>query len=156
MLDFLSKAFRGADPTVRSARYRSGDFNWEEFVKKSNEETMVIPLLEDKEFLPNLEDIFSVDGIDALSFGPTDYALSLGLNLLYDFNHPKVVKAFEAVVEGAKGKGLPVLSAVNPMTVEQSKKLKDMGVRFQLFGTDIAVISSAFNGLMKDVVSKIR
>jgi 4-hydroxy-2-oxoheptanedioate aldolase len=153
---FPLKGIRGADPTVRSARYRSGDFDWEEFVKKSNEEAMVIPLLEDKEFLSNLEDILSVDGLGALCFGPTDYALSLGLNLLYDFNHPKLVKAFDTIVEGAKAKGLPVLSAVIPPTVEQSKKLKDMGVRFQLFGTDIAIISSAFNGLMEDVVSKIR
>jgi 4-hydroxy-2-oxoheptanedioate aldolase len=153
---FPLRGIRGADPTVRSARYRCGDFNWEEFIRKSNEEAMVIPLLEDKEFLPNLEDILSVDGIDALSFGPTDYALSLGLNLLYDYNHPKLVEAFEAVIKGAMGKGLPVLSAVNPPTVEQSKKLQDMGVRFQLLGTDIAHISATFHALMQDVVLKIR
>ena len=117
---------------------------------------MVIPLLEDKEFLANLEDILSVDGIDALCFGPTDYGLSLGLNLLYDFNHPKIVEAFEAVVEGGKKKGLPVMSAVNPCTVEQSKKLSDMGIKFQLFGTDIGIISSAFQDMMTNVVSKVR
>ncbi len=153
---FPLKGIRGADPTVRSARYRCGDFNWEEFIRESNEEVMVIPLLEDKEFLPNLEDILSVDGIDALCFGPTDYALSLGLNLLYDFNHPKLVEAFKAIIEGAKSRGLPVVSAVNPPTVDQSKKLKDMGVRFQLFGMDMTLISSAFNILMQDVVSKVR
>jgi len=153
---FPLRGIRGADPHVRSARYRSGDFNWEEFIRKSNEEAMVIPLLEDKEFLSNLEDILSVDGIDALCFGPTDYALSCGLNLLYDYNHPKLVEAFEAIVEGAHKKGLPVLSAVNPLTVEQSNKLKDMGVRFQIFGTDIAHISTTFHALMQDVVSKIK
>ena len=153
---FPLRGVRGADPTVRSARYRCGEFNWEEFILKSNEEAMVIPLLEDKEFLPNLEDILSVDGIDALCFGPTDYALSLGLNLLYDFNHPKIVEAFEAVVQGAKKKGLPVLSAVNPPTVEQSKKMVEMGVRFQLLGMDIGLISNAFNTLMQDVASKVR
>lgn len=153
---FPLRGVRGADPTVRSARYRCGDFNWEEFIRKSNEEAMVIPLLEDKEFLSNLEDILSVDGIDAISFGPTDYALSCGLNLLYDYTHPKLVKAFDAVVEGANKKGLPVLSAVNPPTVEQSNKLKDMGVRFLLFGVDIAHISTTFHVLMQDVVSKIK
>jgi len=153
---FPLKGIRGADPTVRSARYMSGDFNWEEFLKMSNEETIVIALLEDKESLSNLEDILSVDGLGAVCFGPTDYAVSIGLNLLYDFNHPKIFKAFEAIVEGANRKGMPVLSAVIPPTVDQSRKLKNMGVKFQLFGTDIAIISSAFNGLMKDVVSKIR
>jgi 4-hydroxy-2-oxoheptanedioate aldolase len=153
---FPLRGIRGADPTVRSARYRCGDFNWEEFIKKSNEEAMVIPLLEDKGFLSNLEGILSVDGIDALSFGPTDYALSLGLNLLYDYNHPKIVEAFEAIIEGANKKGLPVLCAVNPLTVEQSNKLKDMGVRFQIFGTDIAHISTTLHALMQDVVLRIK
>jgi 4-hydroxy-2-oxoheptanedioate aldolase len=147
---------RGADPTVRSARYRCGAFNWEEFIRASNEEAMVIPLLEDKEFFPNLEGILSVEGIDALCFGPTDYALSLGLSLLYDFTHPKIVEAFEAIIEGAKRKGLHVLAAVNPPTVEQSNKLRDMGVTLQLFGTDIAIISSAIHALVKDVVSKVK
>lgn len=153
---FPLRGVRGADPTVRSARYRCGDFNWEEFIRVSNEEAMVIPLLEDKEFLPNLEDILSVEGIDAVCFGPTDYALSLGLNLLYDFNNERIASAFEAIVQGARKRNLPVLAAVNPCTVEQSKKLSDLGVKFQLFGTDIALISASFNSVVKEVVSKVR
>ena len=43
---FPLKGIRGADPTVRSARYRCGDFNWGEFIAKNNEEAMVIPLPE--------------------------------------------------------------------------------------------------------------
>lgn len=153
---FPLRGVRGADPTVRSAKYKCGDFNWDAFIKQSNAEAMVIPLLEDKEFLGNLDEILSVEGLDAVSFGPTDYAMSLGLNLLYDFNHPKIVEAFEAVIAGAKKRGLPILSAVNPPTVEQSKKLSDMGVTFQLFNTDISIISGALNALMKDVVSKVK
>ena len=153
---FPLRGIRGADPTVRSARYRSGEFNWEEFIRRSNEEAMVIPLLEDKEFLANLDAILSVEGIDAVCFGPTDYALSLGLNLLYDYNHPKLAEAFNAVVEGATARGIPVLSAVNPPTVEQSNKLKDRGAKFLLYGVDIAHISTTFNNLMQDVVSKIK
>ena len=153
---FPLRGVRGADPTVRSAKYKCGDFNWDAFIKQSNEEAMVIPLLEDKEFLENLDEILSVEGLDAVSFGPTDYALSLGLNLLYDFNHPKIVEAFEAVIAGAKKRGLPILSAVNPPTIEQSEKLTDMGVTFQLFNTDISIISGALNALMKDVVSKVK
>ena len=153
---FPLRGVRGADPTVRSAKYKCGDFSWDAFIKQSNEEAMVIPLLEDKEFLENLDEILSVEGLDAVSFGPTDYALSLGLNLLYDFNHPKIVEAFEAVIAGAKKRGLPILSAVNPPTVEQSEKLTDMGVTFQLFNTDISIISGALNALMKDVVSKVK
>jgi 4-hydroxy-2-oxoheptanedioate aldolase len=153
---FPPRGIRGADPTVRSARYRTGDFSWDAYIKYSNEEAMVIPLLEDKEFLDNLDDILDVEGIGAVSFGPTDYALSIGLNLLYDFNHPRIAEAFEAVIAGAKKRNLPVLSAVNPCTVDQSKKLADKGVKFQLFGTDIALIAESIKNLMNDVVSKAK
>jgi 4-hydroxy-2-oxoheptanedioate aldolase len=154
--NFPPKGIRGSDPTVRSAKYRTGDFSWDAFIKYSNEEAMVIPLLEDKEFLENLDDILDVEGINAVSFGPTDYALSIGLNLLYDFDHPRIVEAFEAVIEGAKKRNMPVLSAVNPCTVEQSRKLAQMGVKFQLFGTDIALIAGSIDSLMKEVVSKVK
>lgn len=153
---FPLKGVRGADPTVRSAKYRTGNFSWDEFITSSNEEAMVIPLLEDKIFMNHLDDILDTEGIDAVSFGPTDYALSLGLNLLYDFDHPKIVEAFEAVVEGANKRGLPVLAAVNPCSVAQSQKLSEMGVKFQLFGTDIALISNSINMVMNDVVTKVR
>ena len=153
---FPPRGIRGADPTVRSARYRTGDFSWDAYIKYSNEEAMVIPLLEDKEFLDNLDDILDVEGIGAVSFGPTDYALSIGLNLLYDFNHPRIAEAFEAVIAGAKKRNLPVLAAVNPCTVDQSKKLADKGVKFQLFGTDIALIAESIKNLMNDVVSKAK
>jgi len=153
---FPLRGIRGADPTVRSARYRPGEFNWEEFIRRSNEEAMVIPLLEDKEFLANLNAILSVEGIDAACFGPTDYALSIGLNLLYDYNHPKLAEAFDAVLKGAGARGIPVLSAVNPPTVEQAERLKEQGVRFLLFGTDIGHISATFHALVRDVVSKVK
>lgn len=153
---FPLRGIRGADPTVRSARYRCGDFSWDEFIQHSNREAMVIPLLEDKEFVDNLDEILDVEGLDAVSFGPTDYALSLGLNLLYDFDNEKIVSAFEKVIEGAKKRNLPVLSAVNPTTVEQSKKLTAMGVNFQLFGADVALISGAINQVMTEVVAKVR
>jgi 4-hydroxy-2-oxoheptanedioate aldolase len=153
---FPLRGIRGADPTVRSAKYKCGNFDWEIFVKESNAEIMVIPLLEDKEFLDNLEDILSVEGIDAVCFGATDYALSLGLNLLYDFNHEKIKSAFELVVQAANRKGIPIVAAVNPCTVEQSKKLADMGVKLQHFSTDLTIIGGAFRALMNDVISKVK
>ncbi len=153
---FPPMGVRGADPTVRSAKYKCGDFNWGDFIKESNEEVMVFALLEDKEFLDNLEDICSVEGLDGVCFGPTDYSLSLGLNLLYDFNHPSTKEAFDAVVDCAKRHNLEVLAAVNPCTVEQSNMLAERGIKLQHFSCDLAIIADAFNGLVKDVVSKVK
>jgi len=56
----------------------------------------------------------------------------------------------------AKRKDIPVLAAVNPPTVEQSNTLKEMGVTFLLYGSDIGIIAGAFNRLMTEVVSKVK
>jgi 4-hydroxy-2-oxoheptanedioate aldolase len=153
---FPPKGIRGADPGVRSARYRCGQFNWAEFIEYSNRESMVIPLFEDRPFLDHLEEILAVEGIDAVSFGPTDYALSLGLNLLYDFNHEKINSAFQAIIAGAKKRNLPVLALVNPATAAQAQKLIDQGVKFLLLGTDTALISAGLKNLWEETAAKVK
>ena len=52
--------------------------------------------------------------------------------------------------------GIPVLTAVIPPTFEKSKKLFEMGVNFQLLGADIAFIASGFEGIMNDIIRKLR
>ena len=153
---FPTIGVRESDPTVRSARYKCGDFNWEQFIRESNKEAMVIVLLVDKEFMDNLDEIVSVEGLDAVCFGPTDYALSIGLNLAYDFTHPKIKEAFEAVGACAKKHGKPILSAVSPCIVEQSNKLSAMGVKMQHFSSDLNIIGGAFKNLMDNVVAQVK
>ena len=148
------KGRRGTSSCVRSARYQCGDFNFEGFIQKSNEDPFIIALFEDKEFVANMEEIAQVDGIDSYCFGPLDFAMSMGINFQNEPRHPDIQSAFEAVLDTANQKKIPVLSAVIPPTAERSKELQEMGIKFQLFGTDLDIISAAFNDLAKNVVQK--
>ena len=47
---FPMEGRRGADATVRSARYASRGFDWNKYVEDSNSNTMIIPMAEDFEF----------------------------------------------------------------------------------------------------------
>lgn len=147
---------RHGNPAVRAAKWGCGEFDWDKFVKKSNEEVMVIALVEDKKGIDNLEEIVFVDGIDALSFGPTDYALSLGLNLSYDYDNPIIDEAFEKCLTVAKRKGIPVLDTFTPVTFEKSKELARKGMNFQLLGSDNHIVADAFRNLMGEVVKGVR
>jgi len=153
---FPPKGKMGVSTAVRSARYSCKDFIWEDYLRDNYEQKMVIALLEDQEFVANLEDILSVEGIDAVSFGPTDYLISLGINLPYDFNQPQLAEAFKTLMEETEKRNLPVMTPVIPPTLEQATKLQEMGVKMLLFGFDIPIISSAFNKLHQNVVSKIQ
>ncbi len=147
---------RHGNPHVRSAKWGCGDFDWDSFVKLSNEEVMVIPLVEDKEGIDNLDEILSVEGIDALSFGPTDYALSLGLNLNYDYDNPIIDEAFQKCLAAAKEKNIPVLDTFAPLTPEKSKEVAAMGMRFQLVGSDNGLVAKALKEIMDNVITKCR
>jgi len=152
---FPKDGTRHGNPGIRAAKWGCGDFDWDEYVKLNNEEIMVIPLVEDKDGIDNLDEILSVKGIDALSFGPLDYALSLGLNLNYAYGDPIIDEAFDKCLEAAKNKNIPVLDSFKPFTPEQSKKLAKMGMTLQLVGGDNHLVADGLKSIMENLVKKV-
>jgi 4-hydroxy-2-oxoheptanedioate aldolase len=50
-----------------------------DYFDHANDEVAVIPMIETKEALANLDEILAVPGIDAVYFGPSDMSVSLGM-----------------------------------------------------------------------------
>ena len=63
------------------------------YVRRANDEVLVIALLEDVQALENLPEMLTVEGLDVLGFGPFDLSLSLGFP--GSLEHPKVAEAME-------------------------------------------------------------
>lgn len=51
-----------------------------EFTEQANRETMIILQIERKKAIENIEDLVSVDGVDAVVVGPNDLCLSMGVH----------------------------------------------------------------------------
>lgn len=68
---------RGMCPVVEAARWDIE--NWPNHRDSSNREIMMIPLIETKEGVDNLDSIMAVDGIDFVFFGFADLTQDLGL-----------------------------------------------------------------------------
>lgn len=138
---------RGISSMTRSARWSSIDFT--EHVQTSNEQTVVIPMVEDREAVANIEEILSVDGVDVVLIGPADLAKSFGVTT--EKNPPVVRDAIEHMAAAAKkvGKaklGLPIFhSAFNA----GYRELVDLGVRFITQSTDAAVLVRAWRENLK-------
>lgn len=148
---------RGANPFVRAGKWGYDVLGGEavaadEYIRSSNEAVMVIALLEDREGVENLEEILAVEGVDALSFGPFDYSLSMGLKA----NDPRIWEDFRMVVDKGKQKGLSVLTDIFPATEEKARRYIGMGVNFLLFGLDVIIMNASVRSIMQDVVVKIR
>lgn len=110
-----------AEAAVRAVKYyplgdrglsgtRSSDYGlkmpMKDYVKFANEQIMVIPVIENKEAVDNIEEILSVDGIDAAIIGTSDLGQSLGYP--GEGNHPVLTEAFNKIMEGGSKTGKPL------------------------------------------------
>lgn len=126
---------RGIGP-VRANEYLQGTMSQGDYVQFANEQTLVLPQIEDREAVDNLDELLTVEGIDGFVIGPRDLAMSMGY---YDGpGHDEVKKTIGAVVEKIKKAGLIV--GTTAASGDQARALVDRGVLFCL---------SSFAGLLK-------
>ncbi len=83
-----------------------------EYFRLANEATFLNALVEDVEGIENLDEILAVEGIDAVSIGPGDLSLSMGLP--GQFNHPDlrktIDKAYARIVASGKLQGFDIVN----------------------------------------------
>lgn len=146
---------RGGESNVRAAGYGYDNFNWTQYMEQQNQETMVIPMDEDWEFTENIDEILEIPSIDAVNFGPVDYAVSKGLPVGYSMS-PEVEEAFNVLVEKAKKKGIGVLGPVVPPTEENLKKGIEKGYNMIIVGNDMWHFTSSMKNMMKNHVNSVK
>jgi len=151
---FPPKGRRGYDATVRSANYGAIGFNSSEYIKNSNDTEMVIPMAEDYEFMDNINELMSVEGIDAINFGPADFALSKNIRTFYDMSHPETQAALKEIVSIAKPKGIGVMAPAVPPTMENVKNLIAKGVNMVIMGSDMFNYQNALKNIKENVLEK--
>ena len=147
---------RGAESNVRAAGFGRPGFNWPEYIRKSNEESLIIPMAEDYEFAENVDDILSVDGIDAINFGPIDYSLSANLPIGYKIDHPSLYKDYQKIESKARTKGIGIMCPVVPATQENARDMIAKGVNMLILGNDMHHFQNACKNIMAECVAPIR
>ena len=75
----------------------------DEYFETANESLLISPIIESQEAIDKIDDIMSVDGIDAAAIGPVDLSISLGIYAKYD--DPKYVAAEQKVREACRKHG---------------------------------------------------
>ena len=132
---------RGSCPAVRAARYSQPD--WDEFTRRMNREITVIPLLEEKKDVDEVEAILDIDGVDIIFLGPFDYSVALGIPGA-TFDHPRMAHALERLVEHAAKRSKYVMtSAGGQVDHAYAQNLFARGIRLINFSSDAAVFLEA-------------
>jgi len=105
-------------------------------VVKMCDEAVVALMIEKKQAVENLEEILSVEGIDMVQFGPSDYSVSIGLP--GDVANPKVKDAeLKTIKTALKMDVAPRAEIFRP---EDAKRYIELGVRNFSLGTDVSVL----------------
>jgi len=94
------QGIRGSGPR-RASRYYS---DVAKYVESSNENVLVVVMIESQMALDNLDEILSVPGVDAAFIGPDD--LSLNLGIFQQRDHPKFKAALARVLDACKEHGV--------------------------------------------------
>jgi 2-keto-3-deoxy-L-rhamnonate aldolase RhmA len=134
---------RGAGP--RLAAFRNPDY-----FHTANDETMAIVMIESVKGVKNIEDIFSVEGIDACFVGPSDLSLDMGLHRQY--TNPKFIKTLDRIVEAGQDQGVaPGMHCFTTPGPTNINKALERGFLWCALNSDTAYLRNGVQAAFKTV-----
>ena len=148
---FHPRGSRGLCSVSRANRYGQGKMS--ELQKWTNECAQIIPIIEDKEAIENIDEIMAVDGVEVYDIGPVDLAHSYDLQPDKGFSHPELQVALDKIVEAADKYGKHVMTVPvigEDLTPELTKSyLIDRGVKMIFYRTDSINLRNASRDAMR-------
>jgi len=111
----------------------------EDFVQALADSVIVL-MIEKKEAVENLEAILDVPGVDMVQFGPSDYAMSIGIP--GQGGHARVREAEKYVIETSQKRGIPARAEIRD--AGGAARYVEMGVQHFCVGWDVRVLHDWF------------
>jgi len=137
---------RGAGSSTRANAYGFRQ-SAAEYFQRANEQTIVIPMVEDAEGVSNIASIGKVPGVDLVFIGPGDLALSLGHG--GKSGDPEVRAAIDRAFLDARAAGVRVGTV--GYGIEMARQGVDLGAQLLIQSTDLLLAASA-----KDYLNSVR
>jgi 4-hydroxy-2-oxoheptanedioate aldolase len=120
---------------------RSGIYGAAADTAAANEDVLVIPMIETKTALENLEAIVRVPGVDAIYIGPSDLSLSLGMVPLQDRREPEFLAVLDRIRTTAQAAGVKV--GIHTMTGQYSNEMFARGFNLATIMNDSGLMLTA-------------
>lgn len=110
----------------------------QEHYETANDEVLVAVQIEHIDAVENVDDILSVDGVDAVFIGPYDLTASMGI--AGQFDHPDYISAQQRILDACERHGIvPGIHVVQPDKNELVRRI-DEGYRFLAYSLDITML----------------
>lgn len=130
---------------VRALLYGGADYP-----THANDTIVTFAMIETAKALDNLDDILSVEGLDAIYIGPSDLSLALGCTPTFDDLDPQAAQAVEHILARAKAHG--IVAGIHNGTAESALKRIAKGFQFVTVSSDARLMAAGAQG----VIAKMR
>ncbi len=148
-LKFAPDGPRGWCPSCRAAKF-SVDY-WVRQSAAASATTSIIPLIESRAAVANIDEILAVPEVEIALFGPGDLSHEIGA-AGQGMNSPELRKLLEKVLSSAKKAGKKVMGFPFPeMTPDSARACVDMGFDAICYGMDLLL----FTELCLDVAGSL-
>lgn len=108
----------------------------EDYVKRANDEIMLIPMIETKQAAENIKDILAVEGTEAIFLGPGDMSASFGY--VGEWEGPGVAELNLNLLATARDAG--IATGVVARHTEELLQRRDQGFGMVSLGSDIGLM----------------
>lgn len=120
-----------------------------DYASQADETIVRFAMIETKEALDNLDEILSVDGLDAVYVGPADLSRALGCEPRFDQETPIVVEAIDHILACATAAGKP--AGIHNGTAAYAKCMIEKGFRFVTIGSDARFIANGSRAALEEI-----
>jgi len=115
------------------------------YLRAANEHTLLITQIESPRALENVAAIAKVPGVDVLMLGPGDLSVMAGIP--YQFDHPIITGAYQALAHAAKHAGIAWGTVSG--TPEHTQRLLDLGATFICHGADLIMVKQGMERIQQ-------
>ncbi len=137
---YAPRGTRSFGPT-RALLYGGADYP-----QHANNEIVTFAMIETAQALDNLDDILSVEGLDAIYIGPSDLSLALGCRPVFDDVDPKAQEAIDHILSRAKAHGL--VAGIHNGTPEGALARIAKGFQFVTVSSDARLMAAGAQQVM--------
>ena len=137
VIKYTPRGGRGVALGIAHDKYRTGAVN--EALAAANNKTVLVPLIESRAGVDNIDSIAAVEGVDLLWIGHFDLSCDLGIP--GQFDHPDFVAAISAVMKAGQKHNTPIgRMTMDPM---DAARLVGEGCEFIAMNGDLWLLQSA-------------
>jgi len=111
-----------------------------QYTKQANDNLLIVGQIETAKAIENLDEIFSVGGLDAILVGPYDLSTSMGIS--GQLEHPSMISAIEKIIDKANQYGVILGCYVNDFA--SGKRWVDAGMKLIACGNEAFYLTLKF------------